>query len=331
MALSLLIPSTCAHYEIPHKPSGRILSGIAGKKAVDFAQGNTLHLPGLAVSDLDFYINDYNLLSSVYGVKIDGIIGYSFFSRYVVAINYDSLFIEVYSPGEITYPRGGFFLKPFYSTIPIQDLRVKDDRTVIADFYIDSGAGLNLLMTSEFVKDSAILHRRRKPVTIQAEGLGGKKQMRMTIVKEVKLGPYHFRRVPVHIFDDDFNAISYPSLGGLVGNDLLRRFNQVINYGKRQIYLIPNEHFKDDFDYSYTGLSFYSVNGKIVIDDVVKDSPAGRAGFMANDVILAVNNDFSGDIQHYKNILQHQGKAVTIFLMRDSIPKIIDFKVGRIN
>ena len=43
------------------------------------------------VDSLDFYINDYEILSSVYGEKIDGVIGYSLFSRYIIKIDYDSL------------------------------------------------------------------------------------------------------------------------------------------------------------------------------------------------------------------------------------------------
>jgi hypothetical protein len=236
----------------------------------------------------------------------------------------------VLEQGHIQYPRGGYLLRPFFTTLPIQQMRVKDARTVLADFYYDTGAGLCFLMTTDFVKDSSILDKKRKPRIVQAEGLGGKKQMQITIVKEVKLGPFRFRRVPVHIFEDEFNAISYPYLGGLIGNDLLKRFNQVINYQKKEIHLIPNTHYDDPFDYSYTGLSFYDIDGKIVVDDVVKNSPAQKAGLMAGDLIISVNNDFSSNIQVYKTMMQTPGKAITVLLMRDSIPRIIDFKVGSI-
>src|SRR5688572_24338268 len=68
--------TTCEEFKIPHSPSGRTISGIAGTKEVDFSKNNTLVLPGLEVKGLDFYINNYEVLSSVYGEKIDGIIGY---------------------------------------------------------------------------------------------------------------------------------------------------------------------------------------------------------------------------------------------------------------
>ncbi len=104
--------TTCAEFKIPHSPSGRTISGIAGIKEVDFAKNNTLVLPGLEIKGLDFYINNYEILSSVYGEKIDGIIGYSFFSRYIVKANFDSLNIEVYEPGSIRYPPGRIPVTP---------------------------------------------------------------------------------------------------------------------------------------------------------------------------------------------------------------------------
>src|SRR5476649_410300 len=56
--------------------SDKTIRGIGGIKTVEFALNHTLKFPGLTTEHLDFHINDYDLLTSVYGVKIDGIIGY---------------------------------------------------------------------------------------------------------------------------------------------------------------------------------------------------------------------------------------------------------------
>jgi hypothetical protein len=138
--------ATCAEFQIPHSPSGRTINGIAGIREVDFARNNTLVLPGLRVEGLDFYINDYGILSNVYGEKIDGIIGYSFFSRYIVKVNYDSVKIEVFEPGSIRYPSGGYLLRPLFTTLPIQSLTLKDSRLIEGNFYIDTGAGLSFFI-----------------------------------------------------------------------------------------------------------------------------------------------------------------------------------------
>ena len=93
--------TTCAGFGLQPSPSDTIITGIGGAHKANFIFNQTLHFPGLRVDSLNFHVNDYDLLSAVYGDKIDGIIGYSFFSRYIVKINFDSSKIEVYSPGEI--------------------------------------------------------------------------------------------------------------------------------------------------------------------------------------------------------------------------------------
>ena len=71
----------------------------------------------------------------------------------------------------------------------------------------------------------------------------GKLQMRLTLIKEVRIGPYKFRSVPTYLYKDDYNVTSYPFTGGLLGNDLLRRFNMIFNYPNREIHLLPNTSF----------------------------------------------------------------------------------------
>ncbi len=310
--------NTCVEYGIPVRATDTSITGIGGVRKVSFAFNKTLYLPGLNVEHLNFHVNDYEVLSSVYGEKVDGIIGYSFFSRYIVKINFDSSFIEVYSPGKISYPREGTMLHPAFTNLPIQWLTIKDKRKMGFNFYFDTGAGLCLLLSEDFVKDSNILLSKRRPVITQAEGMGGKLQMRLTLIKELKVGPYRFHKVPTYLYKDDYNVTSYPFTGGLLGNDLLRRFNIVLNYPNREIHLSPNSHFEESFDYAYTGLGIYYVNGKIMVEDVIKDSPADKARFMVNDEVLAVDRNFSQNMQTYKSILQRPNETIKVLVRRES-------------
>ncbi len=245
-------------------------------------------------------------------------------------LNYDSLFVEVYEPGKINYPRGGTLLHPLFTALPIQPLTIKDSREVQANFYIDTGAGLCFLMSKQFQDDSLVLKKRRRPISIQVQGLGGKKEMLLTIIKQVQIGPYKFRKVPTNILDDEFNATSYPFLGGLIGNDILRRFNVVLNYPRREIHLIPNKHFNDDFDFSYTGMNIYYIDGRIIADDVIKNSPADKSGLKKGDVLLSVNGNFTNNVSTYRNLMQTIGEKITLIVTRDGAPMIFSFKVGRI-
>ncbi len=310
--------STCAEFNIVTRQSDTTITGIGGKKKVNFVFRKTLSFPGLEVKDLNFHINDYSVLTSVYGEKVDGIIGYSFFSRYLVKINFDSLYVEVFTPGKMKYPPKGHLLRPAFTSIPIQFLQIRDRKRFEHNFYFDTGAGLCFLMTDRYAADSAVLLSKRKPLVTQAEGMAGRLQMRLTVIRELKLGPYRFFKVPTYLYKDDYNVMSYPFAGGLIGNELLRRFNMTINYGQREIHLLPNRHFHEPFDYAYTGLGIYFIDGKVMVEDVIPGSPAEKAGFRVGDQVYSMGTNFSQNIQEYKNMLLVANQRLKVIVLREN-------------
>lgn len=311
-------------------PTERTIRGIAGIRKVNFLYDRKLHFPGLTVEGLDFHINDYDILTTVYGERIDGIIGYSVISRYIMKINYDSMKLEFHTKGSIRYPKNGYLLKPAIGQLVSQPMRIRDEKAIYSRFLFDLGAGLCMLLSKEFVQDSAFFSKKRKRFVKEGEGLGGKIDMELTVMKEVRLGPYKFRNVPVFVFDDEYNVSSYPYMGGILGNDLLRRFNVILNYAKGDIYISPNTHFGDVFDYSYSGIELYLINGLIVIGDVAKGSPAEAVGLKEGDEVIAVNKNLLHNLNAYKIALQAPNEKIKIIIRRDGVMKEYEFKVRSI-
>lgn len=311
-------------------PSERTIRGIAGIRKVSFIYNKALHFPGLTIDSLNFHINDYNILTTVYGERIDGIMGYSVLSRYIMKLDYDSNKLTFATPGTIRYPRAGYLLKPDIAQLVTQSLRVRDARTVYSRFLFDLGAGLCMLFSRDFVEDSSLLDRKRKRWPKEGEGLGGKIDMELTVIKEVKVGPYRFRNVPAFIFDDEYNVTSYPTMGGLLGNDIMRRFNVILNYPGGDIYITPNSHFVELFDYSYTGLELYLINGAIVVGDVAEGSPAETAGLKLGDEVLGVNKILSQSLNQYKIALQNPNEKVKLIIRREGVISEIELKVKSI-
>lgn len=308
--------STADYLGLKPVPTEKTIRGIAGIRNVPFLYNQTLRFPNLNIDSLDFHVNDYSILTSVYGEQIDGIIGYSFLSRFIVKLNYDSMYMDICTRGSIRYPKGGFLVKPLIGNLPVYPLRVKDATTLTSRFLYDIGAGVCMMLSADYVEDSSLLHKKRKLFTKQGEGVGGKIDMFVTVIKEVKLGPYRFRSVPTYVFDDTYNVTSYPQLGGLIGNDILRRFNTILNYEKRDFYLVPNKHFNDAFDYSYSGVELYYIGGSIIVGDVAKGSPAEAAGLKEEDVVIGVNNNFSQNLNQYKVALQVANEKIKMVIRR---------------
>jgi hypothetical protein len=228
------------------------------------------------------------------------------------------------------YPRGGWLYEPILRTLPVQTARIRDAVTSTSRFLFDIGAGLCLMLNQDFIEDSNFLDKKRVLYAKEAEGVGGKIDMHLTVIKEIRIGPYRFKNVPSFVFNDTFNLTSYPYLSGIIGNDILRRFNLILNYSKREFYFMPNSRYQDPFDYAYSGIELYYIDGEIVIGDVAAKSPAEVAGLKEGDVLIGVNKLIGQDIQHYKAALQTAGEKVKIIISRDGQLMEFNFKIKSI-
>jgi hypothetical protein len=308
--------------------TNKTIRGMAVSKQAAFVLNQSLNLPGLKIDGLDFHINDYGFLTANYGFPIHGVIGYTFLSRFIMYVNYDNLMIEVWRPGEIKYPKKGALLPITVNKLPVFEAQVNDHRQVTKTFIFDTGADLCFLLPHQFVNDSNLISDSKKRIPVQAQGLGGNCEMDFTVVDELKLGPYNFKKVPSYIFKDKFNIARYPANGGVIGNALLHHFNLIINYSAGEIHLSPNSFFKDPFEYTYTGFTINENKGRVTVGEVVKGSPAEKAGLMVGDVVMGINNDFSNDLNRYTDIICSSRKHVKMSILRRNQFKTVIVSVG---
>jgi len=186
------------------------------------------------------------------------------------------------------------------------------------------------MLNKDFIEDSNFLSKKRILYAKEAEGVGGKVDMSLTVIKELRIGPYRFRNVPAFVFNDTFNLTSYPYLSGIIGNDILRRFNLFLNYAKREFYFVPNNHYQEGFDYAYSGVELYMVDGKIILGDVAVGSPAASAGLQEGDQVIGINNVIGQNLQAFKAALQVQGEKIRMIITRDGKLMEFSFKIRSI-
>jgi C-terminal processing protease CtpA/Prc len=103
-----------------------------------------------------------------------------------------------------------------------------------------------------------------------------------------------------------------------------------LNYDKRDFYLTPNSHYLDAFDYSYSGIELYYINGQIIVGDVAENSPAELSGLREGDIVVSINNVFNQSITQLKYALQNANEKVKMIVRRDGELKVFEFKIRTI-
>jgi len=112
--------ATSARYQMLPEISDQVLVGIGGVRNAMVVKKQNIHLGNFTVDNVNLNVVDYTILSSVYGEKINGILGNSFLARFIVGIDYDSSKLYFYSKGNFNNPKGGFYFNPLIAGIPMQ-------------------------------------------------------------------------------------------------------------------------------------------------------------------------------------------------------------------
>ena len=158
---------------------------------------------------------------------LDGLLGFDFFRRYVVDLDYDRSIITLYDPDSYVYRGSG-------ATIPllIRPPRIFV-RVIVAARGVPSQQHLLRLDTGsdDDVDDDIVMRSSapKKPI-LGGVGIGSRFRSYLGVVTELRLGP-----LTLHNLSSATGGVQ------LIGNGVLRRFRVVIDTQRSVMYLTPRK------------------------------------------------------------------------------------------
>ncbi|WP_316843365.1 aspartyl protease family protein [Pedobacter psychrodurus] len=233
-------------------------------------------------------------LSGHLGLKIYGLLGYSFFNSFIVDVRYSENRLIIYEHDAKIKYRG--------KKIPIQidnqkpyimaNIELPDSGTVAARFLMDTGAShalsLEMFNGGEFpLPEKNIKANLGMSLSGQIKGSVGR-------LSKINLGGYLFKDVVAGFpdFKTIADKIDLSKRNGNLGADLLRKFNIQFNYQEGFIYVKPNSLRKTPFEYDMVGMVIYLDQNdykRLIIGEIDENSPAEKAGLCPYDEIIGVN------------------------------------------
>lgn len=270
---------------------------------------------------------DYFNFEGVTGMQIHGILGANFFRQFVLDINYRSKTITFIKPSHFKRKNKG------YQTIPIEvyrnkpylyaDVDLSNDSIHQVKLLLDTGASLPLLIYTD--TDTTITIPPNSIPGNVGRGLGGYLEGYQGRVESLAFADFSMGNV-LTSFQKSDSLMRYKALNdrnGIIGNQILKRFEVTIDYWNEEIYLKPNRLYPTSFKYDRSGLvilaSGKSLN-KFTVQRVLPDSPADRAGIKVGDVVIRMNGlpTRSFTMQNVTTILQKRvGKKIKMVVKRD--------------
>lgn len=291
------------------KTEGESRSTGAGKGTVKvtFTKDVAYKLPRVSFSVPTSYVIDLSGQLTLQGRQVAGILGYDFFTRFVVDIDYEARVLTLYDPETFVYAGSGtvvpFALKRKTPYVKIR-VKVSGHESEQREVLVDSGSG-------DAVDSDALALSPQKIEVLGGVGLGQEFRTVFSRGEEAQIGPF--------VLEKPIGAT-----GGveLIGTEVLRRFDVVFDYRHNQIILAPNSHLCDAFVFDASGLDLRwtpDLKG-FVVHDVASQSPASEADLKIGDVITAINGQLAAEftIEQFQAMLTRPGKELRFGILRES-------------
>jgi predicted aspartyl protease len=218
---------------LPVRRSGRtIIMGIAGKEEAPVYDGLVF-----TFGNLSYAPHRVAALPSDRGSRrVDGTLGLSFFQRFVVEMDQNTL--RLHEPASYHYTGSGEVL-PFKleKRIPVIDatLPLPGREPVQGRFEIDTGCTSCLCLGSEFVRSHELLKAAGATAASDRDGIGGGVSTHEGHLPQLRLGTLGIEKPSTSFFREGSPA--EPGLAGHIGWDALRRFKVIFDYSRQQLIL----------------------------------------------------------------------------------------------
>lgn len=205
------------------------IRGVGGYGAIGLAEIDSLTLGGLSL-----YLRHVTVLNpSASGpralTQIDGILGYDFFARFAVSIDFDRNLMTIYRPGKYPLSADDRSAKlEVFAQVPVVEADIDGQPIRLA---VDLGAQTGLIIRGNArVFGTLAGDSTRTGGAGQLGGVGGFGEVRSTIVRRFRLAGFEVENPPA-LLAEKFADLPLPEyIEGLLGVEILKDFNITIDY-----------------------------------------------------------------------------------------------------
>jgi membrane-associated protease RseP (regulator of RpoE activity) len=216
------------------------------------------------------------------------VIGFDFINRFVDEIDFDGRVLTLHDPKTFRYAGPGTAV-PITLAGATPVVKMKLDGELEGDFRVDVGSGSTVDLHTPFVAKHGLEARATRSVDATGGGFGGTFVTRVVRMKKLELGPYSWADPLVTLSQAKEGAFTSEDYAGNIGNRILERFRVTLDYERRQMWLEPGRLYPRRDPMTRAGMQLTSSAGTVKVAELLKGSPAERAGLRSGDVVTALD------------------------------------------
>lgn len=214
------------------------INGIVGREEADWYSGATFDFGGEKYSPRRVAVIPSDARRP--RRERDGILGSSFFRRFVVEIDPKEKLVTLRDPGQFNYAgKGEIIPLQFRRDTPIVEATINfpDQSPIVARYEIDSGCDGALCLGHDFVQSNRLDEMTAAHRNGSRSGVGGSVDTHEGRLPEFQLGAQKLTNVSANFFTKGSPADE--GLAGHIGLGVLGEFKVIFDYSRRQMILEP--------------------------------------------------------------------------------------------
>lgn len=315
--------------------------GGAGEDVVDINRADSLALSmdGLSFEPRTVMAIPIHRMDPHWGKRKDGLVGGDLLSALVTRIDYehsalafhDARSYEYKGPGEVI-PLQIYGNHIFASASVL--LHGKEE-AIEALLMVDTGVRITTF-NNPFSRAHGLADR--SPDTVQGVtgyGLGGVSRGIVGRVRGIRIGSILIENPVTTFSTDESGALADSNFDGIIGADILSRFNVVFDYARQRMHLEKNLLFAEPSEYDMSGLRFI-MEGKrfevLKVFSVFDDSPAAAAGIAPGDIVTTIDGRDASTFtrESLRRYLEREGAEVRLTIRRGAATRDVSMRLRRL-
>lgn len=232
--------------KLPLKLDGKSLNqGSNGSNEVQSSSENEITIGSITKKDVTFTVIPYE--TNIF----DGIFGTNLMQDYIIEIDYNKQLLNFYSKDDNTidyknYAKLKLYTKD-YPTI-IKSSVIVDGKKYKGLFGLDTGADDALTLASPFTKKNDFINKLPQIGSAGFQGSDGSEyEMPIVLLPEIQFAGKHLYHLPIALSNATEGIDASEELAGFFGNAFLKKFNIILDYGNKNIYIKLNKNLYKEY------------------------------------------------------------------------------------
>ncbi len=264
--------------------------GMGGVEVGSFAEADSITVGDVVIRNLVIGKIDLEGLNRFTSERVDGILGYDIFTRFVVRIDYYDSVLTIFLPDDSSAIADGCVLGIEIEMNHPMITGVVND-SIQGRFRVDTGSMSYLDLNSEIVrKYDLVAQSRTEPVELHLRGIGDETITSLAgRLASLKLCDFELTDIPCGFTLSDSGILAIESVDGNIGSGILSQFICTFDYSRNRLTLSPNPDFSEPIEILSTGLRLMMDEDRFIVVDVIFGSSAADKEIMAGDVVVSID------------------------------------------